>query len=488
MNSERESLPRSVFASLCAVVLAAGMALPMLGATPSYAEEVTEPLVETAVSGNGNDVEGAGITTPPAEIPEGGVDKGTTLPSGTDSETQPPASNLAETYTVTFGTNAPQSVEKGGSATAPAMPDTTYSINGESVTAKFVGWYQTSSTNSFVPVEWPADVHFFEPDLVGSDKQNRGMFVNDRQRANLHVYPASSSIPVNGDMTFWALYTVPVNVVTLGVYEEGSFAMWFCANVITGDPLISDATWQWRGAGRAVEKWVFAKEAFDVNTMPITTDLVTPSREFDADGHPTAMVKVYLTANASGSSLGLSGSTGIAAGGNLKGTNIPENAAIYLGASSVSSGESYSDLISKIGNGILAGVYEVSLAVNGSLVHNEFGTLTLSFPIDAAYNGRSFIVHHRHNDGSITSEKVVAENGVVTVTVADLSAFALELEKLDEGGSSGSVTGGTALNTSTSALAKTGDPLTGITTAIVATLALGAVGFVGYRTRKSAKK
>ncbi|MEG2476976.1 LPXTG cell wall anchor domain-containing protein, partial [Gordonibacter sp.] len=61
-------------------------------------------------------------------------------------------------------------------------------------------------------------------------------------------------------------------------------------------------------------------------------------------------------------------------------------------------------------------------------------------------------------------------------------------EKLDEGGSSGSVTGGTALNTSTSVLAKTGDPLTGITTAIVATLALGAVGFVGYRTRKSAKK
>ncbi|MEG2556864.1 MAG: hypothetical protein RSA14_00275 [Raoultibacter sp.] len=484
MSPESQPLSRRVLTTLCAFALAAGMALPMLGTTPSYAEEVAEPLAETTANESGHDIEGANTITPATQVPEEGVDKGDALPSGTDPKTQSAASNSAKTYTVTFGTNDPQTVAPGGTVTVPTMTDTTYSINGKSVPATFVGWYQTESADSLIPVDFKGSSKFFGVDFISSKGENKTTFVNARQKANLTPYPASSSIPVCGDMTFRALYEVPVHLVTLGIYAEGSFAVCIQAKVIEGDPFVSSEEWRSLSAGYTIEKWSFENEAFDVNTTPITTDIIING--IGADGWAKSMVKAYITQKPSGSSIPVSGSTGVSASGKLIGPNIPANTMTTVGATAVTSGEAYMSLTSLLGDKLFGNIMNVSIMVDGKEIHDGFGSLTLSFPVGEANNGRWITVHHRHNDGRITSERTIAENGMATVTVTDLSAFALEVGGLAESGSSD--TKGTALKTNTSALAKTGDSLAGSTSAIVAAIALGAVGFAGYRSRKSIKK
>ncbi|WP_140396460.1 LPXTG cell wall anchor domain-containing protein [Gordonibacter sp. An230] len=133
----------------------------------------------------------------------------------------------------------------------------------------------------------------------------------------------------------------------------------------------------------------------------------------------------------------VSGGTGITASGALSGANIPEGAQVALSAAELSAGDAdYDRLVAAMGAGELAGVYEVSMFVNGSEVHDGFGELTLTMPVDEAYNGHWVTVWHLHADGSITSERVVAENGGVTFTVSDLSTFALEIGELAEDGGS----------------------------------------------------
>lgn len=116
--------------------------------------------------------------------------------------------------------------------------------------------------------------------------------------------------------------------------------------------------------------------------------------------------------------------TGITAEGALV---AEDGAEVVLDVDPVTSGEAYDALVAAIGDGTLAGVYEATLLVNGQAVHDSFGTITLTFPLDPQWNGYNVTVWHRHADGSITSETVVAADGKVSVTVTDLSTFALEV-------------------------------------------------------------
>lgn len=73
--------------------------------------------------------------------------------------------------------------------------------------------------------------------------------------------------------------------------------------------------------------------------------------------------------------------------------------------------------------------YEVTLFLDGSETHNDFGNLKLSFPVDAKYNNAKAKIYHCHNNdpSNITLERETSvENGFVTLdNVTDLSMFAI---------------------------------------------------------------
>lgn len=183
--------------------------------------------------------------------------------------------------------------------------------------------------------------------------------------------------------------------------------------------------------------------------------------------------------------LPVSGDAGVKVSGTLNGINVPMGAEASVNAIQLTSGASYEELASRAVNGVLAGIFEVNLIVNGTQVHDGFGSLAVTFPVDAKYNGHWVTVWHRHNDGSITSERVMAENGAVTVTVTDLSSFALEIGELAVSEGEGGEGEKAESSSEATPLAKTGDPLSWAAgLAGLALAALAACGAAAYSSRK----
>lgn len=139
--------------------------------------------------------------------------------------------------------------------------------------------------------------------------------------------------------------------------------------------------------------------------------------------------------------------------------NTSDISIVVNGVSSDS--DAYKQLKDKATGSLLA-VYTVKMTVDGEEVHDGFGTLKISFPVDSAYEGKEVIVAHLHRDGTLTNEKATVTNGFATVAVTDLSEFSVQ---------SGTSTPATANNTNAgtknttnsgntsqgSNLAKTGD-------------------------------
>ncbi|MCH4184847.1 MAG: leucine-rich repeat domain-containing protein [Eggerthellaceae bacterium] len=122
--------------------------------------------------------------------------------------------------------------------------------------------------------------------------------------------------------------------------------------------------------------------------------------------------------------------TGITANGSLWGSNVDGKDAsnIQLVVDPVTSGDAYNKLAKTLGDGDLLGMYNIFLMVNGTEVHDNFGTLTLSFPVDSTYNGRTVTIQHLHKDGSVTSQQSVVANGKIKIVASDLSDFSLEVK------------------------------------------------------------
>lgn len=120
------------------------------------------------------------------------------------------------------------------------------------------------------------------------------------------------------------------------------------------------------------------------------------------------------------------GSAGVTIRGHLSGPNIPDGADVKITADKVASGNAFDLLRLAVGTKLFGGVFEVDLTVNGKLVHDGFGSLTISFPVPDNLKGASKVrVWHLHEDGRITWEDVAPKDGAATVTVTDLSTFAL---------------------------------------------------------------
>ena len=184
--------------------------------------------------------------------------------------------------------------------------------------------------------------------------------------------------------------------------------------------------------------------------------------------------------------------TGITAEGALV---AEDGADVVLNVEPVTSGEAYDALVAAMGDGTLAGVYEVTLLVDGSERHDSFGTITLTFPVDPKWNGYNVTVWHRHaNDGSITSETVVAADGKVSVTVTDLSTFALEVgqkaqqDVVPPQGQNQQQVSGPGSGQTLTTLASTGDELPVVPAIVFAGAALCLLGVAKLALRRESGK
>ena len=202
-------------------------------------------------------------------------------------------------------------------------------------------------------------------------------------------------------------------------------------------------------------------------------------------GTTTATFKVSAPA---ASSVPVVGDTGVTANGTLYGSSIPADAEVSVAIDVVTSGEAHDALMAAKGAGEIVGIFESALIVNGEEVHDNFGYLTLTFPVDAKYNGHWAIIYHRHANGAITSEKVVVSNGKVSTTVTDLSTFAVEIgDKVPTGSEGLGITGGATTPASSAGLgatlARTGDTLPVMPLAALAAASLFAVGALALSRR-----
>jgi LPXTG-motif cell wall-anchored protein len=125
--------------------------------------------------------------------------------------------------------------------------------------------------------------------------------------------------------------------------------------------------------------------------------------------------------------------------------------------------------------------FEVDAVLDDSAAHDIDGTVTITFPVDSAYNGTYVTIYHQHADGTITSEKKVVSNGGVSISTSDLSPFALLLDTASTTVSSDtSTTSITTVSSDTSSTSpQTGaDDMMGIALATgAAAIAAGAVAF-----------
>lgn len=478
MNPESQSLSRSAFAVFCAFALAASMALPFVGVSKSYAEEVGSSAAE-------------GTRVAP-------------------TQTEGIAANTSEANMITVefcGTAVSAQVEKGqtidptvlAKAEAEAkLVKTGTTPDGMKADAVFVGWLYGGSY---------AQANGMDADFCQWDFSNYDNPLDDPGVSSYHYNWLTSSTAVASNqyesnvMKIWAVYAMPVYYCEIGIYGTDS-EVGFSVSPRFGIPAnhnyrITDSSTYDAEMKRILNygspvgslKGYYAHPKWSRDEIPNFTVPYDMTKSVDRN---VTVWEVYSTDEPSPNTPPVvSGSTGITVNGTLSGPNVPEGSTIQLDAAAVSSGDAYDELAARVSSA-LAGVFEVNLTVDGKPVHEGFGTIEVTFPVDEKYNGHWITVWHRHTDGTITSDKVVAKDGKVTVAITDLSTFALEVGELaKEATSSGDTKTPeqVSLNTSNaSTLAQTGDATPILAFGGFALVALGASAFASYRARKSAHK
>lgn len=460
MTIRKSRLLVSGFAVLCALLLAAGALLPSVGR--AYAEGNTEASAEAKAEAE-------------AIAPDNG-----------EAESVGSAVGAQATYKVYLdsmvagqeGSSDLVNVKEGDTVPLPSNPPAT--IEREDGPATFRGWV------AFEGAEWTHP----EAALVTPD---------DLGKYDLYDF----SLPVTSDMTIVAQYVTATTDVQVelvldipGYHPNTSMANQFLGWVKKGETLssnpelaaffanpyahdgtnASDLThglvlkgWYTRSGDRIDLDTPIYKDESSASVSYIQAYTVWEKAPDDPANEPTVIP--------------VSGTSGVTATGILSGANVPEDATVEVSADVVTSGAVFDELDAVLGDGALAGIFEVKLTVNGQQVHDGFGSLTVAFPVDVKYNGHWVTVWHRHNDGSITSERVIAANGAVAMTVTDLSTFALEVGELAaSGGESGEKS---EPSSEVTPLAKTGDPLPWAGFAGLAAAALAACGAAAWSLRKT---
>ncbi len=437
------------FAVLCAAAFAMSVALTMLEATPSYADEL-EVASEAVADTSADKVEADG-----EELKHKVVIAG------------------AGTQYVKTGEKAVKPTDLQDGTIDDLFPDAVHRWGGKRVV--FYGWVKAE------PFEQEKGLTLWTQ-----------FFANKLQRFDFDQ-------PITEDVELKACYYVPAYTVVLHVVDPNGKTYDLSSEVVEGDTifdkdssvlqtdiasLYKDPTSAFPGLGYKAGDWcyVLSDKQFDPNA-PIMKNTSIVNRLQKESSTPQEEEPAILP---------VAGSTGIVASGILQGPNIPEGATVSLGAATIASGETFNQLVAHVGGGEFAGVFEINLTVDGRAVHDGFGFMEVTFPVDKKYNGHWVTVYHRHNDGAITSERVVAKDGSVMIRVSDLSAFALEVGELAEevkpletGSDDGKGTKEGA--ECPSALAKTGDSALALVAGGCAAVAFVVGSIAMHRNRNRAK-
>ena len=125
----------------------------------------------------------------------------------------------------------------------------------------------------------------------------------------------------------------------------------------------------------------------------------------------------------------------VAVEGILEGPNVPDGSVCNITTAALDSMQVASvapAIMQVLGKELadpqaVAGVFDVSLNVNSTPVHDNFGNLVLSFPASPEYNGKQVKVWHFHVNNTVTSEICTVKDGRFSIAVSDLSKFAYAL-------------------------------------------------------------
>ena len=409
---------RATLAAICAVSLAASMALPLVAVaqTGDKAVEGESAALQVAEINEPTD---ATIETPAAPeqpaAPDAGeaADGAEAEPSTPgesapgDADTEAPAETLGAAGESDGSDTVPSddvqqedSIGGGGSLDDAALP-------GDSETLEAPG--QAEGEAAEVPV---ADE---EPDgdplghvLMGftlrlpaeySSNENNGRYI-------------MANIPVG--MTF---KEAKEDDIFLGGGSENDL---FFFNLGTGAPVPIGAAYP------GVNGYVFGGW-MDESTGVVLTEDTPITESYTGKDFVSSWKKTGSNFSFVGTGFGDEGLGSVTAEGILAGANIPPGADLKVMQTPGSLSLDFITAIDPASLGILADFYscDVDLFVNGKQVHDGFGSLVLSFSKPGGFaDGVTVRVWHQHADGTITYQDVIAANGSATITVTDLSTFA----------------------------------------------------------------
>lgn len=329
------------------------------------------------------------------------------------------------TYTVTFGETGSLKVAKGSTVSAEDIPNpgkAEWDCFGLIADVDFLGWQWSASSDPSA-----RNAYMWRVGLYDSPKDDPS--ISERIKRLF-----SSSTVIERDVRLLPVYAIPAYRVDISIQDStGSSSSYPPTNLaipagrgysVSDSPTYQKYAEQYLGeTGDRVFKGYYRLK--EDSSLGEPYDVKAPVK---ADENICA---VFEGSN-SDVEIPVTGNAGVKAQGTLNGSNITDGATVALSAAELTSGAAYDELVAAMGPGTFAGVFEVNLSADGIALHEGFGSLMLSFPVGEEANGHWVTVWHRLNDGHLLSNRVIAKDGMVTITVTSLSAFALEVGELAE--------------------------------------------------------
>ena len=430
--------------------------------------------------------------------------------------------------TVYFGGNEVSSFEIGCAEKIPldripSLDTSTIEVMGRQVTGVFVGWTRCKVVDG--RPQW------LEDSRLSLVKGAQGIFSSTSNRTGLSSEDIAKSDfgcvdggdPNYNDIAFQPIYVAPLTrfelhpctpVIENGVLADAEFDMYDATAVIWAPaetPVTLDMARQATLQAFAGTDAPFARDPYQYVGWHFASHRgLRPARPaaLAFPSNHSADIYVLFSENPEayqdlesnsddpevpgnsdaedGSFIVSPNGTGIAVKGDIGGSNVPEGSNVAVYVDPVVDGAAHDRLIAVVNDGDLAGIFEINLYVDGVLIHDGFGELEISFPVENA-DGHWVTVYHLHEDGAITSERVVARNGKVTIKVTDLSTFALEVGEAYAEASSTQVEGSTSkvARVEGAVLAQTGDMVLWIPVVLAALVSCIFGAFAWMRVRRA---
>lgn len=476
MNQKSQPLSRGVFAAFCAFSLVASMALPMLGAAPSYADETNQTGVTENTSSdtsNNEAEETTDIVAPSDDSAESNIDVNAAEVTNTDTNEAPASTSVLRGT----GMGDLGSLENVAGVAITSDPAITQKIpvlvlDYGSKTFVVDGTIEASGQLNGVNVPAGSQVALLAlPNMSGDDTSYSQIF----------------SLYVSGNEVTNGFGTIEL---TLPLSNRGGNMVFPCeAKVTTGDGATLEVTSSPSGH--------ITFSTSDVSSIDVGVQAVlTLPDELTIISDPTTVQSIFVVSPQYVSNSNhlnyVAAPDAFSATGKLDGANVPAGSKVALAVR-------YYDGTGPA-NDLQYAVWNLELLVNDQSVTSDFGTLTVTMPLwinkgwDTNFPRKAKVVIN-----GTTQELVSDENGLVTFTVDSLGEVTIYTgDPVSGSGEEGtgsetntpvsldtqSSTNGGSEKSEVSALAQTGDSPIGFAITGIVAAAFAAATFAGYRATK----